>query len=59
MPFILYESYDYDDEFEAVAYDAANDAGLLEAGDLKYYSQGSYCDYNWHHTANENGNEWV
>ena len=59
VPFILYESYDYDDEFEAVAYDAANDAGLLEAGDLKYYSQGSYCDYNWHHTANENGNEWV
>ena len=57
--FVLYESYEYDDDLLAVAEAAVRDAGLDEAGNFTTYAQSASCQYNWHHTASEDFNEWT
>ena len=53
IPWILKESYEYDEEFEKIAKKAMLKAGVLEYGSIYYYEQESDCDYEWFHTGDD------
>lgn len=53
IPWILKESYEYDEEFEKIAKKAMLKAGVLEYGSIYYYEQDSDCDYEWFHTGDD------
>ena len=53
IPWILKESYEYDEEFEKIAKKAMLKADVLEYGSIYYYEQDSDCDYEWFHTGDD------
>ena len=53
IPWILKETYEYDDAFEKVVKKAMVEAGVLEYGDFYTYVQSSDCDYVWFHEADD------
>ena len=60
IPWVLADDYSLqsDDTFTSLIEEELSELGLLDHGNFTTYRQDASCDYNWHHTASEDGDSF-
>ena len=60
IPWVLADDYSLqsDETFTSLIEEELSELGLLDYGNFTTYRQDSSCDYNWHHTASEDGDSF-